>query len=403
MGLFKEEALERLEGEETRGERPSVLVVDDEPGNLIVLRSVLGRDHRLLEAHSGAEALEMLSRYEDIAMIVSDQRMPGMTGVEMLEQTREVAPDAVRIIVTGFADIDAVIDAVNRAHIYRFVVKPFDRRDFRLTVRRALEARAMDLELQRYYHSLEQMVEQRTRELVELTERLKQISITDPLTGLHNRRFLLDTIEADVATCRRRLEETDDLSAVPEDASLVFLLLDLDHFKKVNDTWGHDAGDRALEQMAEILRQQCRSSDILVRWGGEEFLIVHRFRGRDKAAILAERLRDSVAKHAFDLGHDATCACTCSIGFAPFPFVLDQPKGLSWQQVVSLADQALYLAKRGGRDAWIGLEPGGGVSSFQVEEALAISGETTFPLDLVRIESSLRDEQLARLVEVADE
>lgn len=139
------------------------------------------------------------------------------------------------------------------------------------------------------------------------------------------------------------------------DIDLVFFLIDIDHFKAVNDQYGHAAGDMVLIQMRERLKKVFRESDYLIRWGGEEFLVVVRATSRTKAEQLADRIRHTISHTPFTLGAGLQLSITCSIGFACFPFVQAHPGFMPWQQTVQLADQGLYMAKRGGRNAWVGL------------------------------------------------
>jgi len=197
--------------------------------------------------------------------------------------------------------------------------------------------------LERRRALLEARVRERTAELQALTEALKESSLSDPLTGLHNRRYLTQHIEADVALARRRRGD------------LGFLLIDVDHFKQVNDVHGHSAGDAVLVQMSERLREASRGSDHVVRWGGEEFLVVAREGSRAHVAELAERIRRAVADRPFLLPDGQQLAKTCSVGFACFPLSAAQPKALDWSAVVDVADGALYEAKRSGRNRWVGI------------------------------------------------
>lgn len=165
------------------------------------------------------------------------------------------------------------------------------------------------------------------------------LSVTDALTGLKNRRYVQQTIEADVASALRR-------ARTEPDAGLVFILLDVDHFKVINDTYGHKAGDAVLVGVADILRSACRASDTVVRWGGEEFLVICRATPIRDAAVLAERLRSAVEAHPFAPG-GVPVRATCSLGFASLPA---HGRDLTWEQAVALADDALYEAKRQGRN-----------------------------------------------------
>lgn len=203
--------------------------------------------------------------------------------------------------------------------------------------------RARTRVLRRRAERLEETVAERTSELAKANAALEDMTTTDALTGLKNRRFLLQRIDDDVALVLR--QGTD----------LVFFLVDIDHFKKVNDELGHAAGDRILTQMRERLEEVFRSSDYVLRWGGEEFLAVTRGSRRDDAPEIAERLRAAIAERPFLLEGGQPLAKTASIGFAAFPFVPSAPRSIAWSKVVDLADQALYRAKNGGRNTWTGL------------------------------------------------
>jgi diguanylate cyclase (GGDEF)-like protein len=190
---------------------------------------------------------------------------------------------------------------------------------------------------------------------VESAKLAEELSLTDSLTGLRNRRFVAQTVDTDVATSRRKHLVARERGESLWNADLVFMLIDVDGFKAINDRYGHAAGDRVLVQVAQLLREELRTTDTLARWGGEEFLALCRFVDRGGASTLAERVRAGVAGHPFDVGGGGTIHCTCSIGFAAYPFSRQAPDALGWEQVVALADQALYAAKRAGRNAWTGL------------------------------------------------
>ena len=207
--------------------------------------------------------------------------------------------------------------------------------------RLAQEVAAKTTELRARHHELEQAY-----------DAVERASVTDPLTELANRRFLERHIEGDVAHSLRQYKTAGE--ATPINADLVFFMLDLDHFKAINDREGHAAGDAVLRGFSRLLEQHFRKGDTLVRWGGEEFLVVARFTDRRRAADIAERLRASVADHAFQLDGEHSVRVTCSIGFAAFPLDPRRPDALSWREVVELADQALYSVKQGPRNGWAG-------------------------------------------------
>lgn len=191
--------------------------------------------------------------------------------------------------------------------------------------------------------------------LAEAYQRIEEVSLTDELTQLRNRRFLEQALGSDLELAARRHE---DGRVGDGAADLVFLLLDFDHFKSVNDSYGHAAGDAVLIQAAALLRSVFRASDHVVRWGGEEFLVVARFIDRRRGGELAEKIRVAIETHDFRLDDGTLLKRTCSIGFAAYPFSTRHPRAFGWQEIVDIADFGLYAAKRGGRNGWAGLAAG---------------------------------------------
>ncbi len=213
--------------------------------------------------------------------------------------------------------------------------------------RRVLEARVQERTV---------ALEAATAALTAKSIELEEASLTDPLTGLRNRRFLDRQLPADAALTLRHYEALAGGHA--EDAGehdLLFFLIDIDHFKRINDAHGHMAGDAVLEQMRGRLEQVFRATDYLVRWGGEEFLIVARGTPRRRAAELAERARHAVGAQAFTLDGGFRLTLSCSVGFSAFPLCPGMPGALDWHAAIDLADAALYEAKEVGRNAWVGL------------------------------------------------
>lgn len=220
---------------------------------------------------------------------------------------------------------------------------------------------------------LEQQVKDRTRELAAANQRLEEASVTDPMTGLFNRRFLMKQINADVAQVRR--SHLDGNAEHHQD--LVFMMVDLDHFKSINDRWGHAAGDRILRSFAGLIQNELRESDYVVRWGGEEFLIVARQAESSSSGIIAQRILEATRNYPFRVGEgDHRVRCSCSIGIAHLPFLAGCPEALNWEQVLDLADMAVYRAKGRGRNRWVRLSPGRALSLENCEElAEALAGD----------------------------
>jgi diguanylate cyclase (GGDEF)-like protein len=211
--------------------------------------------------------------------------------------------------------------------------------------------------LRKRTRQLETLISARTLELAMANADLERLSITDPLTGLKNRRFLEFSIVEDLARLRRTFQFVQSgWQGLPEEvANITFLVIDIDHFKLVNDRFGHPAGDQVLRQMGSVIASAVRESDTTIRWGGEEFLVVGRNpRGNDSVA-LAERIRKQVEAAYFDVGEGQNIRLTCSIGFSTWPFFRHEPDSLGWQEVLDLADRCLYLVKNSGRNAWMGV------------------------------------------------
>lgn len=184
---------------------------------------------------------------------------------------------------------------------------------------------AKNQELAEAREQLEARVMERTREL-------QQLAITDPLTGINNRREIMSFLSTEIERARRYT------------VNLCVILIDLDHFKSINDTHGHLSGDQVLVDAAETLRKLCRASDSLGRYGGEEFLIILPNTNKVEAEALAERIRQTVNSNPVKTIDGETIHYSCSIGLTEFH------ASQSMQDLLHTADNALYKAKLGGRD-----------------------------------------------------
>jgi diguanylate cyclase (GGDEF)-like protein len=196
------------------------------------------------------------------------------------------------------------------------------------------------------------------RALADVNLELLDASVTDLLTGARNRRFFTNSIETDVQQVLRSLASTQ--SPGPRNRDLVFYMIDIDHFKRVNDLFGHKVGDQVLAEVARRIRSAARLSDAVIRWGGEEFLLLSRYTDRREAHILASRVLDSIGSEVYRVeGSKKVLRITCSIGWAAFPWKELEPKVITHEQVLVLADSALYEAKGSGRNRAVGFVPEG--------------------------------------------
>lgn len=325
-----------------------ILVVDDNPNNLAVLVGLLrSSGYQARVANSGRGALGAI-RARAPELVLLDINMPDLDGYEVCRALK-ADPGTRSIPILFISALDDPIDKVKAfaAGGVDYIQKPFQAEEVLARVESHLKIRR-----------LQQQLEAHAARLEEALATLAEVAVTDPLTGLRNRRYLIERIDDDVAASL-------DPRANPGD--LLFFMIDLDHFKAVNDRYGHAAGDLILVEFARRLRRVFRASDHIVRWGGEEFLVVVRFESRARAEDLAERVRAALAHEQIALPDGTQLTLTCSIGIASFPFAAGYPAALRWQDVLELADIALYAAKRAGRNCWIGLSaPAGGLS----EEAL---------------------------------
>ncbi len=325
------------------GESGIILCVDDDSTVLSALRTVmatnLDKNLQVEFAESGEEALEidaeLRAQGRELSVVISDFMMPGLRGDELLARLHESSPNTIKIMLTGQSDLSGVKHAINEANLYRFLEKPFLNEDIVLTVRAALRAYRQERDLIEQNEKLRQMnteleslVAARTQELVEKNQQLEILSVTDKLTGLFNRRKLDEEMEEALALSRRYA------------VHLAIIMIDIDHFKRVNDSYGHGAGDLVLAGVADILRGCTRDSDAVGRLGGEEFVVLCRHSTRDGAMAAAENLRAAIASHAFS-GIDPI---TASFGVAAYR------DGDTMASLLGRADAALYRAKNNGRN-----------------------------------------------------
>jgi diguanylate cyclase (GGDEF)-like protein len=205
---------------------------------------------------------------------------------------------------------------------------------------------------------LEQAVAERSEALAQANKELEEMSLTDPLTSARNRRFFQATIGSDVSQAIRAYSAPDPTRS-RRNRDIIFYLIDADHFKEINDRFGHDAGDQMLIDLTARISSAIRYSDVLVRWGGEEFLVVSRFCERKEAATLAARVLSAVAGEPFKIKGAGGLSLhrTVSIGWAAFPWNMNSPVDVSYEEVLALADRSLYKAKGAGRNLAIGALP----------------------------------------------
>ena len=284
-----------------------VLVVDDSRAYRQYIGELLALQHlRVLFAENGREALVVMDREPGISLVVTDYNMPELDGLGLIAALRQQrGRDDLAIIGVSDTNQPSLPARLLKTGANDFITKPFLVEEFYCRVTQNLD-------------------------LIDQIRAIRESAVRDYLTGLYNRRYLFDAGEALYAQSRRAC------------TSLAAVMLDIDHFKRVNDTYGHLAGDRVLKEVAGVLAKDVRRADLIGRYGGEEFCIL--LPGIERDALLAklESLRDRVAMTAIAHGAERL-SVTISLGANLAP-------AETLQALIDRADAALYQAKEGGRN-----------------------------------------------------
>ena len=293
-----------------------VLIADDSATSRMLLRSALRRwGYEVVLAENGAQALEILAQPDAPAMAILEWVMPHLTGPEVCRKMREThrEPYTYILLLTSKNTKDETVEGLD-AGADDYIVKPFDEHELRVRLRAG--KRIIDLQM----------------DLLRAREELRERANKDLLTMLPNRPAIASALEQELARCHR------------DQRSVGVILLDIDHFKKINDTYGHFAGDAVLRETAGRLRGNMRPYDQVGRYGGEEFLVVLPNCDLEQATMQAERMRSilhstGMMVEGAELTVSASFGVTVSDGFGRNPDLF-----------VRVADEALYQAKASGRN-----------------------------------------------------
>ena len=300
-----------------------ILLVEDYPETRELITEVLQEnpEYIVTPVGCGEEALKKFTETK-IDLVITDVKMPRMSGLDLLREVHQIDPDLPVILVTGFGD-DYGVKALELG-AEDCIFKPFDTHELMLRVARVLK-----------YSKMKQL-----KDLLEMkNEELRKMAITDGLSQLYNRRFFLEL-----------LEEREFPRAQRYKLNMSCIMLDIDFFKKVNDTYGHLQGDYVIQKLGAIIMEEIREIDIPARYGGEEFIILLPETGVEGTHLVAERLRKHVESVNFirneKLRDSQHLKCTVSLGIATFP----SPDLVTPQDLMKTADSALYAAKGSGRN-----------------------------------------------------
>ena len=297
----------------------SILVVDDNKLNLATARSVLSNEYKVIPVMKGQQALTYLENSE-CDIILLDINMPEMDGFEVLEKIRGMERGRNIPVIFLTADNDAETETrCFKAGAVDFIAKPFVPDVMLSRIGRALE-------LEQLRRSLADRLEQKTREV----SAIKSLSQQDALTGLWDRSYTQDAVN----------------HMLKQGSTGALMMIDIDNFKSVNDTYGHAAGDKMLQMLANILREFAEEGDVLCRIGGDEFMVFmkeadSKAQARDRAIDILSKTHYMIDKYGFEVN------TSLSIGLALAP-----EDGTEFTQLYSCADKALYYVKRNGKNSY---------------------------------------------------
>ncbi|NBB94441.1 MAG: diguanylate cyclase [Planctomycetes bacterium] len=296
-----------------------ILIAEDDPVSRLVLEATLTKwGHEVIATTTGGEAWEALQAPDPPRLVVLDWMMPVMDGPDVCRKMRQMSGGEYFYIVmlTAKSLIEDVVEGLD-AGADDYLVKPFDKRELRMRIGSGQRI----IELQ--------------KQLIAAHDQLTHQATHDGLTGLSNRAAIFEALDRERARARR------------QSAPLAVVMVDLDHFKAVNDTHGHAAGDAVLTKAAQRMVDTCRAYDVVGRYGGEEFLIILApSTDSDEAGGLAERLRRTIAETPFEVPDGSQLTVTASLGVAS----TDRIDQASSDHLVHIADEALYAAKDAGRN-----------------------------------------------------
>lgn len=293
-------------------DRDKILIVNCENNVRQSLKDILQENYEVLTSSTLAEALQMC-KDKHISTVFAELETDATKGVEVIAKFQAVKSDMPIIVVTTHNSVLMAVEAM-KAGAYDYITKPFNSDELKLVVMHALERKKLQEEIKEKAF-------------------FKEMSITDSLTGLYNRRYFDELIFREEARAKR----------YPQKFSL--LMIDIDNFKKVNDTYGHPSGDNILKRMGEILRSRPRNTDFVARYGGEEFSIIAPHTSKKNASVFAARILDIIAREEFILNASTKARITVSIGVANF-----DDDAQTKEELVKKADNALYQAKKMGKN-----------------------------------------------------
>ena len=301
--------------------KPVILIVDDSPFNLQILRELIeDSGYEAVTILNGRTALEFVKK-EKPDLILLDIVMPQMDGYEVcrLIKSSDETKDIPIIFLTAKTETEDIVKGF-RGGAVDFVSKPFNAIELNARVKTHLELKRVRDELQ-----------EKNKQLQEAMNELERVATRDPLTNLFNRRYMMERMDQEVARTKRT------------NRTFSLVLTDIDFFKKVNDTYGHDGGDFILKSLSKLVVETLRYQDVLVRWGGEEFLILLPETGTEGATVVSEKIRKTVEDSSF-FYNNKEIKITMTFGVAEYSI------NERIDDTLIRADKRLYEGKNSGRN-----------------------------------------------------
>ncbi len=319
----------------------TVLVVDDEPIiTELVSQWQCDRNNTVLIANCSAEAL-VIMQSQAIDVVISDICMDGMNGFDLLAEIALI-DNTINVILMTAYDCHKMIRRAINAGAYDYLSKPLDELSVHSVIERAAQSTALTRQNIALIEQLTRNNEDiltANRKLIKLNNKLQLLSITDELTQLYNRRYIDEWLHAHESST----VDTNTCSVI---------LLDIDHFKKVNDTFGHAGGDKVLQKLSHILLAHHRNNDLVGRYGGEEFVVILPDCSEDDAIRYAEELRERIEKTIINM-RNGPISFTVSMGISSTKQTTpsyDATMSNIGRKLIDQADKALYRAKDNGRN-----------------------------------------------------
>lgn len=302
---------------------PRVLIADDSAFEVEQIKAVFAKmGFEISWAYTGAEAIKQ-ARRKTPDLILLDVVLPDITGHDvcrLLRANPETAGIPLIMITVRDKTEDKVLGFEQGANDY--ITKPFDTRELKARVRACLRMKQLQDDLT-----------QKNEEYKTLLKHVQELAITDSVTGLFNRRYFKEVLQQEFSRAQRY------------GTLFSCFMIDVDQFKQINDNYGHEAGDKVLNDLARLLQIQLRDVDLVARYGGDEFAILLPESPREKARQVAERIREAVCNEVYSFIPKKQ-PVTLSIGISGMP----DPGFQHASQVVSTADFALYRAKNNGKN-----------------------------------------------------